>query len=205
MFKRQTTCPSGRRDRKNQLNMKDLDNIIQENRSEFDSFEPSDGHFERFEQKLKELNKKEKTFTIGYILKAAVVTILVVLSGLWVYDNFESKTNNGIALSEISPEYGEVEMYYTHLVNQKYSEINQCETLNSTQKRMLVYELDEMDSIYSNLKNDLKTNPNDERVINAMIQHYQLKVEVMNQILQQLQQAQNINKQKSENYESTKI
>lgn len=185
--------------------MKDLDNIIQKNRSEFDSFEPSDGHFERFEQKLKELNKKEKTFTIGYILKAAVVTILVVLSGLWVYDNFEPGTNDGIALSEISPEYGEVEMYYTHLVNQKYSEINQCETLDSTQKGMLIYELGEMDSIYSNLKNDLKTNPNDERVINAMIQHYQLKVEVMNQILQQLQQAQNINKQKSENYESTKI
>lgn len=198
MFKRKTN-------RKKQLNMKDLDNIIQENRSEFDSFEPSDGHFERFEQKLKELNKKEKTFTIGYILKAAVVAILVILSGLWVYDNFESRTNNGIALNEISPEYGEVEMYYTHLVNQKYSEINQCETLDSTQKGMLMYELGEMDSIYSNLKNDLKTNPNDERVINAMIQHYQLKVEVMNQILQQLQQAQNINKQKSENYESTKI
>ncbi len=96
-------------------------------------------------------------------------------------------------------------MYYTHLVNQKYSEINQCETLDSTQKGMLMYELGEMDSIYSNLKNDLKTNPNDQRVINAMIQHYQLKVEVMNQILQQLQQAQNINKQKSENYESTEI
>jgi len=185
--------------------MKDLDNIIQENRSEFDSFEPSDGHFERFEQKLKEFNKKEKTFTIGYILKAAVVAILVILSGLWVYDNFESRTNNGIALNEISPEYGEVEMYYTHLVNQKYSEINQCETLDSTQKGMLMYELGEMDSIYANLKNDLRTNPNDQRVINAMIQHYQLKVEVMNQILQQLQQAQNINKHKSENYESTEI
>lgn len=199
MFKRKTN-------RKKQLNMKDLDNIIQENRFEFDSFEPSDGHFERFEQKLNELNsRKKKSFTIGYILKAAVVAILVILSGLWVYDNFESRTNNGIALNEISPEYGEVEMYYTHLVNQKYSEINQCETLDSTQKGMLMYELGEMDSIYSNLKNDLKTNPNDQRVINAMIQHYQLKVEVMNQILQQLQQAQNINKQKSENYESTEI
>jgi hypothetical protein len=198
MFKRKAN-------RKNQLNMKDLDKIIQENRSEFDSFEPGDGHFERFEQKLKEFNKKEKTFTIGYILKAAVVAILVILSGLWVYDNFEPRTNNGIALSEISPEYGEVEMYYTHLVNQKYGEINQFQFMDSTQKSMLMHELNEMDSIYANLKKDLRTNPNDQRVINAMIQHYQLKVEVMNQILQQLQQAQNINKQKSENYESTEI
>lgn len=185
--------------------MKDLDKIIQENRQVFDSFEPSDGHFERFEQRLNEFNKKKKSFAIGYILKAAVVAVLVVLSGLWVYDNIKPETNKGIALSEISPEYGEVEMYYTHLVNEKYEEINEFQFMDSTQKTMLMNELTEMDSIYENLKKDLTTNPNDQRVINAMIQHYQLKVEVMNHILHQLQQAQNINKQKSENYESTNI
>ena len=186
--------------------MKDLDKIIQENRAVFDSYEPDDDHFKRFEQKLKVFNSKKRTFIAGYILKAAVVAVLVVLSGLWVYDNFNEATlKNGIALREISPEYGEVEMYYTHLVNQKYGEINQCQFIDSTQKKMLVYELNEMDSIYENLKKDLITNPNDQRVINAMIQHYQLKVEVMNQILQQLQQVQNINQQKYENYESTEI
>lgn len=185
--------------------MKDLDKIIQENRQEFDIYEPNDGHFERFEQKLKSINAKKKSFNFGYILKAAVVAVLVVLSGLWVYDNLDSKTRKGIALSQISPEYGEVEMYYTHLVNQKFDEINQCQTLDSAQKIMLTHELTEMDSIYETLKIDLTTNPTDQRVINAMIQHYQLKVEVMNQILKQLQQAQNINKQKSDNYESTNI
>ena len=186
--------------------MNDLDNIIQKNRELFNANEPNDGHFERFEQKINELNKKKKTFTFGYILKAAAVAILVVLSGLWIYENVnETKINRGIALSEISPEYGEVEMYYTHLVNQKYGEINQCQSLDSLQKKILVHELNDMDSIYENLKKDLTANPNDKRVINAMIQHYQLKVEVMNQILSQLQQVQNINKQKSENYESTEI
>lgn len=185
--------------------MKDLDKIVQENRQEFDIYEPNEGHFERFEQKLKTISGKKKSFTFGYILKAAVISLLVVLSGLWVYDNLESKTNQGIALSEISPEYGEVEMYYTHLVNQKFNEINQCQTLDSTQKIMLTHELTEMDSIYETLKMDLTTNPTDQRIINAMIQHYQLKVEVMSQILKQLQQAQNINKRNSENYESTNI
>ncbi len=186
--------------------MNDLDNIIQKNRELFNTDEPNDGHFERFEQKLNELNSKKKTFAFGYILKAAAVAILVVLSGLWVYDNInETKINQGIALSEISPEYGEVEMYYTHLVNQKYGEINQSKSLDSLQKVLLVHELNNMDSIYENLKKDLVTNPNDQRVINAMIQHYQLKVEVMNQILNQLQQVQNINNQKFENYESTEI
>jgi len=185
--------------------MKDLDKIIQENRQSFDHFEPGEGHFERFEEKLKEFNKKKRSFKIGYLLKAAVVAILVVLSGLWVFDNVNFRVNKGIALSEISEEYGEVEMYYTQLVNQKYQEIGQFQFMDSSQKVILMKELSQMDSIYENLKHDLTTNPSDQRVINAMIQHYQLKVEVINHILNQLQQAQDINKQKSENYESTNI
>ncbi|MEA2107502.1 MAG: hypothetical protein U9P82_12435 [Bacteroidota bacterium] len=188
--------------------MKDLEKIINENRSVFDSFEPDEGHFDRFEQKLKQLHKsKSKTFTLGFMLKAAVVTLLVVLSGLWVYDKTFTPTavKDGIALREISLEYSEVELYYTRMVNQKYSEINDFSFIDSTQKEMLMKELNEMDSIYENLKKDLTLNPNDERVINAMIQHYQLKVEVMNQILGQLQQVKNIEQQKSENYESTNI
>ncbi|MGC9374642.1 MAG: hypothetical protein ACP5DQ_06330 [Bacteroidales bacterium] len=188
--------------------MKDLEKIINENRSVFDSFEPDEGHFDRFEQKLKQLHKsKSKTFTLGFMLKAAVITLLVVLSGLWIYDNTFTTPSlkKGIALREISPEYSEVEMYYTKLVNQKYNEINDIPFIDNKQKKMLMHELNEMDSIYENLKKDLTLNPNDERVINAMIQHYQLKVEVMNQILGQLQQVKNIEQQKSENYESTNI
>lgn len=186
--------------------MKNLDKIIQENRSVFDSFEPSEGHFERFEQKLNGLNKQKKTFTLGYILKAAAVAVLVVLSGLYIYENLSpDRMKQGIALSEVSPEYSEVELYYTKLVNQKYSEIDQFQFMDSTQKNILLKELDEMDLIYENLKKDLTTNPKDERVINAMIKHYQLKVDVMNQILNQLQQAKNIKQEKSEYYESTEI
>jgi len=199
---------------KNQLNMKDINKIIHENRSVFDSFEPDEGHFERFEQKLNQHHKsksktktKTKTFTLGYILKAAVVALLVVISGLWVYDKTLAPpvTKNGIALREISPEYREVEMYYANLVNQKYNEINDFAFMDSTQKEMLVNELNEMDSIYENLKKDLTMNPNDDRVINAMIQHYQLKVEVMNQILTQLHEVKNTEQEKSDNYESTQI
>ena len=198
MFKRKSNG-------ENKLNMKNLDKIIQNNKLDFDSFEPSEGHLDRFEQKLVEFNNKKNSFSFAYILKAAVIAILVTLSGLWVFDNINQEPDKGIALSELSPEYNEVEMYYTHLVNQKYSEINQSQSLDSSQKTILVQELKEMDSMYENLKKDLITNPTDQRVINAMIQHYQLKVEVMNQILNQLQHAQEINNQKSINYESTNI
>jgi len=58
---------------------------------------------------------------------------------------------------------------------------------------MLISELRSMDSVYVQLQKDLKTNPNDERIINAMIEHYQTKVEVMSYILNQLKVIRNEN------------
>lgn len=187
--------------------MKDLEKIIQENRSVFESFEPDEGHFERFEQKLARFNKKQQSFSFGFLLKAAAIAILVFISGLWVYDriNPSIENRNGIALHQVSPEYNEVETYYATLASQKMNEISSLEYIDSTQKTMLLEELKQMDIVYENLKRDLKNNPTDERVINAMIQHYQMKVEIMNQILNQLHQVKALKEQKSDNYESTEI
>ena len=68
---------------------------------------------------------------------------------------------------------------------------------------MIIHELSEMDSLMKQLQRDLKTNPGDERIINAMISHYQMKLGVMNQILDQLE---NINNNhQSSNHESKDI
>jgi uncharacterized protein (DUF305 family) len=114
-------------------------------------------------------------------------------------------TGNGLALHQLSPEYNEVEIYYATLASQKFNEISSLEFVDSTQKTILLEELKQMDAVYENLKRDLKNNPSDERVINAMIQHYQMKVDIMNQILTQLHQVKELNQQKSDNYESTEI
>ncbi len=45
-----------------------------------------------------------------------------------------------------------------------------------------------MDSVYVSLQKELKANPNDERIINAMIEHYQTKLDVMTYIVSQLNQ-----------------
>jgi uncharacterized protein (DUF305 family) len=72
---------------------------------------------------------------------------------------------------------------------------------------MLMDELNQMDETYKDLQEDLKANPNDERVINAMIDHYQRKVEVMNYILSQLKEIQtnNENQINNENYETVRL
>ena len=86
-----------------------------------------------------------------------------------------------MTLGQVSPQYKEVENYYIHQVNLMESEIVDVNiNNNSEQKEMLINEMKSMDSVYVSLQKELKANPNDERIINAMIEHYQTKIEVMN-------------------------
>jgi ankyrin repeat protein len=106
-----------------------------------------------------------------------------------------------MTLSEVSPQYREVENYYIHQVSLMENEIKSSIISNDTeQKKALMKELQSMDTVYIALQKDLKANPNDERVINAMIEHYQNKLDVMTFIVNQLKLIRN-NNIKNQEYE----
>jgi hypothetical protein len=179
--------------------MKTIDDLIRSNRDFFDEEEPSKGHLERFNRKLE---NKFGTATVRrsivpYLLKAAVVTLLVTLSSLWTWDHF-IRPERGMALSDVSPEYREVENYYIHQVNLMESEISTSSFTDSEHQSELKTEMESMDSVYLQLQKELKANPNDERIINAMIEHYQTKLEVMSYIVIQLKAVRNENQKTSE-------
>ncbi len=176
--------------------MSELEKYIKENKEAFDS-KPLAGHFDRFSERLDQLPSGKKVSLFPRLLKVAAIAVLVVLSSLWTYEKvFQHSSENGISLGDVSPEYREVEHFYKQQINIRYDEINSDHLFtDSTQKRIVLKELSEMDSIYNCMKEDLKTNPNDERVINAMIEHYRLKVEVMNNLLERLKKIQTNQKQ----------
>lgn len=182
--------------------MKNIEDFISSNRQFFDGEEPSEGHFERFSRKL-EIRCGEKVIRrsiVPYLLKAAVVTLLVTLSSLWTWDHFLRSDRNRMALGDISPEYREVENYYVHQVNLMENEIVNFDLKSRPeQKEILKKEIRSMDSVYVQLQKELKANPDDERIINAMIEHYQTKVDVMNYILDQLRSIRNDNQNKTDN------
>ena len=176
--------------------MKTIEEIIRSNRDFFEDKEPSEGHLERFNSKLEMRFGRVavKRSIVPYLLKAAVVTLLVTLSSLWTWDHFLRSDRNSMALGDVSPQYREVENYYLHQVNLMESEIGSVDFINNTeQKGMLTKEIKNMDAVYIQLQKDLKANPYDERIINAMIEHYQTKLEVMTFIVNQLKTVRNEN------------
>ncbi len=181
--------------------MKTIEEIIRSNKDLFEDGEPSEGHFERFNRKLgiRFGTATVKRSIVPYLLKAAVVTLLVTLSSLWTWDHFIRPDRNRMALGDVSPEYREVENYYIHQVNLMESEISTVDLVNNTeQKQMLREEMKNMDSVYVQLQKELKANPNDERIINAMIEHYQTKLEIMTFIVNQLKAIRNENQNTTE-------
>lgn len=177
--------------------MKTIEEIVRSNRDFFEDTEPSDGHFDRFSRKLEMrfgAMTPVKRSIVPYLLKAAVVTLLVTLSSLWTWDHFIRPESKRMALGDVSPEYREVENYYLHQVNMMENEIGSVDFISDKEHRdALMNEIESMDSVYVQLQKELKANPNDERIINAMIEHYQTKLEVMTFIVNQLKAIRNEN------------
>ena len=143
---------------------------------------------ERFRQRLAPA-PVSRMLRIPYGLKVAAVLVLVALSSILVYEgarHFYARRQPPIP--EILPgDYGEAQVYYTSLIREKYTEIDRLNVSDPEGKDMLMQELSEMDRLFNSLMKDLKTNPSDERILSAMINHYQLKLEVMGRIIEQLE------------------
>lgn len=189
-----------------------IDNIITENIEALNDNEPMDGHFARFEAKLSKQNKKKRKITLNVVWKvaAAIVFVLLASNQAFIYfspDNqgmfIPENKNIGISLASVSSEYKEVEFYYTSAINSgmtQWNKLNAEGLISDDEQKMMDEELSEFETLYKNLQEDLKLNPNDERVINAMLEYYQAKLSVINLIVEKLEevkQQKNINNKSS--------
>ena len=169
----------------------DLERLIINNRHSFQDEEPLQGHFERFEAKLQKASKPAQTIRFQPILKIAalVVFALMVVNQARIYLLPEKK--DSLSLGSISPEYREVEFYYTNAIQlgmNQWKELKNEGMISMADDQMMQKEQSEFDQMYQKLLVDLKANPTDERVINAMLEYYQTRMNVMSLIINKLKE-----------------
>lgn len=184
--------------------MDKLDKIIIEQREAFDE-EPQEGHFLRFEGKLEQYHKKKKiTLKTWPFLKIASVVIIVLLStNLIVYLLPGKKVANERQYS--NTELNETANFYTVKINSGITQLKQMadQGIGSEQELTIVKkELDEMDQQFQDLQKEYSKNPDDERVVNALIEYYQTKLNIINTIKTDLE---NIKSIKNRNHENTQL
>ncbi|PIE85997.1 MAG: hypothetical protein CSA05_02770 [Bacteroidia bacterium] len=174
--------------------MKKLEDIIRENKELFDTFEPESNHFDRFEQKLNKQNMRKNKYSFNFYFKiasfAAMLVLVVMLTWKFYKENYEKTASpqyKNVVLSDVSDEYKEVEMYLKSNVNDKIDEFENISCTNADfQIDNILKELKELDETYKELQQELKENGNDQRIIDAMIDCYQNKIELLNRVISQV-------------------
>lgn len=185
--------------------MDSLEKFIIENKAEFNHVEPPADMFDgiAFEYESDEQQKipfYKKATKWGVRAAAAIIIFMVA----WTLNDLRDHNQEEVLAKseniEIIKELKEAEAFYNARINHNMDRIT---TLASHQPGLVEsvnMDLEQLDAVYNELKNDLGDNAANQEVIEAMIQNYRLKLDILEEILEQLEEKSN-NKKASENYE----
>lgn len=183
--------------------MNDIDKILTRHRAALEE-EPLDGHLDRFRQRLKKSNLKPSNPISGFLKVAAVLVIILLSANLIV--TLRTVKPGSEESAAINNELNEASFYYTNSINNGIRDLEKMasEGIGSQQEILQIkHELSEMDSMFISLQKDYKINPNDERIINAMIEYYQTKLDIVNTIKTDLEKVKQ--QLKIKNHENAEI
>lgn len=181
--------------------MKDrLEQFISDNRDQFDLYEPGEGLWQGIESRT----TRKGRFRIGWrgVIWRAAAVVLIFGASFFVQE-FLHQRRTGISerkenqmIKEI-PELREAEIYYTSLIDEKIRQVEPLIRKDPELGETLQEDLSELDSIYQELKKDLFDNIANDEVVEAMIQNYRLKIQILEDLLEYMDE--NPNNQEDEN------
>jgi hypothetical protein len=170
--------------------MDKFEKYIVDHREEFNVYEPSPELWHKINRPVLH------TSNYSWLWKAAAILIIF---GASFWANTIIRNAKHLALkSDISgseaPKITETEKYYSGLIQTKLQEMQNALTSYPQLKNDLRHDFSELDSAYRDMKKDLKDNVSNQEVIEAMIQNYRLKLKLLQQIQQELQNQNDKNK-----------
>jgi hypothetical protein len=127
---------------------------------------------------------------------AASVAVLLLAGGFWWLNHRYGVAEQPDVVA-VSPAYAKEFVQYARLIDTKQNELRQMTKSNPALYKQFAADLDRLESSYQNLRAELPQNPNQEVLIQAMIQNLQLQINLLNE---QLRVIQRMKQQTHENY-----
>lgn len=153
--------------------MDKLEKYISTNRDELDMYSPDQEIWENIQASL----KVKPGYRRKIMSMAAVIIILLCSSlGLLWY-----RANN--AAYSAPPELLESELFYSKRVESLLNEARPYLTSMPDLGNELAEEMNNLDSIYLELKKDLKDNVSNEDVVEALIVNYRVRIRILEEML----------------------
>lgn len=163
-----------------------LEEFVRNHRDEFDFMSPSPDVWNRINQSV--APAKTVWFHARWIKVAAVVVVALCSSAL-VYQAISPMGGNAPHAEVLDPEIRtllEAEAFYAQQVNGKLEEIRKCYQMVPELQLEIEGDLQELESMYNELKKDLKDNMSNKNVIEAMIENNRYRLQVVDDVLAQI-------------------
>jgi hypothetical protein len=169
--------------------MENLEDFIRKNREGFDNHDLSPEVWKGIRRSL--LIRRPAFFKR---LAAAAVILVIVTSAIFHYsrENRNGSTNpRETLLMKNNPQLKETEFYYNNLINALYKEATPLLDGYPDIKKEFLGDMSQIDSICTDIKNDLKDNVSNQEVIEALIKNYRIKIQILEEMLDLLKQNEN--------------
>ena len=158
---------------------------------QLDVFEPSKNHRAKFMAKLEQQNKtvvqlkpnnrKKIALWIGAV--AASIILIGAFSVFMIQMNLKEKAE----LASVSPKMESNQNFFNMAIQQQLEEINKNATSENVQLiNDALEQLEKLENNYEILKKDLVQSNNDKRVISAMINNFQKRASLLEDVLKKM-------------------
>lgn len=175
-----------------------LEDFVRQHREEFDLREPDPSVWLKINPANAPVVKEKRP--MRWLRVAAAIAVIFAGSSAGIY--FLTGGNNEADLysQELYIEMQETEAFYTMMVSDRYEELRPYLASDPVANEMLSADMEELDEVYHELKNDLKDNISNPEVIEAMVLNYRIKLEILEDLLNQLKEKENQDYEKDDSY-----
>jgi len=180
----------------------DLKDLFKGLEGTFDTVEPNTGHRERFLEKLDNANqvvtlqKKKKIWWRPLSIAASVAVICLVAIGI-----YNSRPTLDQQMANISPEVGNTQVYFASLIE---DQVKLLENESSPEAQKIIsdtmIQLKKLETNYKQLETDLINGGNDKLILSAMITNFQTRIDLLQEVINQIETIKNLKKYNDENF-----
>lgn len=183
--------------------LRDLREIVKS--STMESEKLSKNHRAKFQKKLKKELHASENSNFGFLkIAASIAIILGLVSSLFYFTNTAKNTIADVkpsykfeSLGSVSPELKNIENYYLASIQTEIANLEET----SENKELLdgyLEKIGELTSDYKLLTKELNEEGLNEKTINALIENLQLRLKLLYQLKEQLNELQKINNTENE-------
>ncbi len=163
-----------------------IEELIKDNKGQFETDEPQEGHQQRFLMRLEKQAAQQKKSVGMSMWYGVAASLVLLLSVVWLtlepFKSSRASSVNKVTAIQISPELNQVLSYYNNQVEQEADEL----TANSKDNEHLTeindaarLQMEKLDAQLMSIEKEYQKNPGNESVKAALVNTQRKKAEIV--------------------------